>query len=222
MFDSKVTTGAGLAELHAAELRFITLRARTAKLTAKLEALPDSAWTPITLDRRGPYSKPEVHEQDVTVRGCPTPLRQIAVRGLGHDHPTLILTNDRTSPPKKIVGRYAKRMAIEQRLAESIRSFHLDALSSAVALNVDLDTTLTVWAAAAYDHLRQHLPGYRQATPDTIWRRFINTSGQITITPDHLTCRLKSRTYSPVMRSAKLPNIEIPWWNGRPLHLQFA
>jgi transposase-like protein len=222
VFDSKVTTGAGLAELHAAELTFITLRARNAKQTAQLEALPASAWTQITLDRRGPHSKPEVHEQDVTVRGCPTPLRQIAVRGLGHEHPTLILTNDRNSPPKKIVSRYAKRMRIEQRLAESIRSFHLDALSSAVALNVDLDTTLTVWAAAAYDHLRQRLPGYETATPDTIWRRFINTSGHITISPTDITCRLKSRTYSPVMRSADLPDTKIPWWDGRPLRLQFA
>lgn len=222
VFDSKVTTGTGLAELEAADLRFITLRARNAKLSAQLEALPDSAWTPITLERRGPYSKPQVHEHDVTVRGCTTPLRQIAVRGLGHEHPTLILTNDRDSPPKKIVARYAQRMRIEQRLAESIRSFHLDALSSAVALNVDLDTTLTVWAAATYDHLRQRLPGYHDATPDTIWRRFISTSGQITITPADITCRLNSRTYSPVMRSANLPDTEIPWWNGRPLRLQFA
>ena len=222
VFDSKVTTGAGLADLHAADLTFITLRARNAKLTAALEALPDSAWTQITLERRGPYSKPEVCEQDVAVRGCPIPLRQIAVRGLGHEHPTLILTNDRDSPPKKIVGRYAQRMRIEQRLAESIRSFHLDALSSAVALNVDLDTTLTVWAAAAYDHLRQRLPGYQHATPDTIWRRFISTSGQITIAPDGITCRLKNRTYSPVMRSADLPELEIPWWDGRHLRFQFA
>jgi len=222
VLDSKVTTGAGLAELHGADLTFITLRARNAKLTAQLEALPDSAWTQITLDRRGAYAKPEVHEQDVTVRGCPHPLRQIAVRGLGHDHPTLILTNDRTSTPKKIVGRYAKRMRIEQRLAESIRSFHLDALSSAVALNVDLDTTLTVWAAATYDALRRQLPGYERATPDTIWRRFISTSGQITIGPDHVTCRLNSRTYSPVMRTASLPKTQIPWWNGRHLRLEFA
>jgi hypothetical protein len=222
VFDSKVTTGAGLAELHAADLTFITLRARNAKLTAALQALPDSAWTQITLERRGPHAKPEIHEQDVTVRGCPTPLRQIAVRGLGHEHPTPILTNDRNSPPKKIVARYAQRMRIEQRLAESIRSFHLDALSSAVALNVDLDTTLTVWAAAAYDHLRQRLPGYQDATPDTIWRRFISTSGQVTIAPDDITCRLNSRTYSPVMRSADLPDTQIPWWNGRPLRLQFA
>jgi transposase len=222
VFDSKVTTGAGLADLHAAELTFITLRARNAKQTAKLAALPASAWTQITLDRRGRYARPEVHEQDVTVRGCPIALRQIAVRGLGHEHPTLILTNDRNSTPTKIVVRYAKRMRIEQRLAESIRSFHLDALSSAVALNVDLDTTLTVWAAAAYDHLRQRLPGYETATPDTIWRRFINTSGQITINPTNITCRLNRRTYSPVMRSADLPDTEIPWWGARPLHLQFA
>ena len=222
VFDSKVTTGAGLAELHDAGLRFITLRARTATLTAQLESLPDSQWTTITLDRRGAHNKPQVHEQDVTVRGCPTPLRQIAVRGLGHDHPTLILTNDRASPPKQIVGRYAKRMRIEQRLAEQIRSFHLDSLSSAVALNVDLDTTLTVWAAAAYDHLRHRLPGYEQMTPDTIWRRFISTSGQITIEPNQVTCRLARRTYSPIMRSTNLPPTQIPWWNGRPLRFQFA
>lgn len=43
------------------------------------------------------------------------------------------------------------------------RSFHLDALSSAVAINVDFDVALTVWAAAAYD-ARRRLPGYASAT----------------------------------------------------------
>lgn len=87
-------------------------RARTTKLTTTLQALPDSQWTTITLDRRGAHNRPQVHDQDVTVRGCPVPLRQIAVRGLRHEHPTLILTNDRTSPAKQIVGRYAKRVFI--------------------------------------------------------------------------------------------------------------
>jgi hypothetical protein len=44
----------------------------------------------------------------------------------------VIITNDRRSTPKQIIERYARRMTIEQRLAEAIRSFHLDALSSAV------------------------------------------------------------------------------------------
>jgi transposase len=221
VFDSKVTTGAGLAELDAAGLRFLTLRARKPAITAQLGALPDSDWTTVTLKRNGRYAHPEIHEDQVKVRGCPIALRQIAVRGLGHEHPTLILTNDRDRKPAKLIDRYAARMTIEQRLAEQIRTFHLDSLSSAVALNVDYDCTLTIWAAAAYDHLRQQLTGYHTATPDTIWRRFLSTTGHITIGPDEVIAQLDSRTYSPVMRTAKLPTIEVPWWNGRRLRFQF-
>jgi hypothetical protein len=220
VLDSKVTTGAGLAALHAEDITFLTLRARNAKLTATLEALPDDAWTTISLDRRGPYTRPQVHEDLVTVRGCPHALRQIAVRGLGHDHPTLILTNNYTSKPAPLVDRYAKRMNIEQRLAESIRSFHLDALSSAVALNVDLDTTLTVAAQLAYDWLRRRLPGYETVTPDTIWRRFVSTKGSVIIGPEEVVVRLGERTYSPVLRAADLPTIKVPWWQGRRLRFE--
>ena len=62
----------------------------------------------------------------------------------------------------------------------------------------------------------------KNATPDTISRRFISTSGQISITPDEIVCRLNSRTYSPVMRSADLPQTKIPWWNDRSLRFEFA
>lgn len=220
VFDSKVTTGAGLAALDAEGITFLTLRARNAKLTKKLEALPDSAWTTISLDRRGAHNRPQVHEEIVTVRGCPKPLRQIAVRGLGHDHPTLVLTNDHDNKPARLVDRYAKRMTIEQRLEEGIRSFHLDALSSAVALNVDLDTTLTVAAQLAYDWLRRRLPGYQTTTPDTIWRRFINTKGSVTLGPHEVVVRLAERTYSPVLRAADLPTINVPWWEGRKLRFE--
>lgn len=219
VFDSKVTTGAGLAALDAQDITFLTLRTRNARLTARLEALPDDAWTTIRLDRRGPYTRPQVHEHLVTVRGCDKPLRQIAVRGLGHEHPTLILTNNYTAKPAVLVDRYAHRMTIEQRLAESIRSFHLDALSSAVALNVDLDTTLTVTAQLAYDWLRQRLPGYATVTPDTIWRRFISTKGSVTLGPNEVVVRLGERTYSPVLRAADLPTVAVPWWGGR--HLRY-
>jgi transposase len=222
VFDSKVTTGAGLADIDAEGIRFLTLRQRSPKIIERLEALPDEAWTTVTLDRKGRYRKPQIHEDIVHVRGCPTPLRQIAVRGLGHDHPTLILTNDFDAKPGWLVNRYAKRMAIEQRLAEAIRSFHLDALSSSVALNVDLDATLTVWAHAAYDLLRRQLTGYQTATPDTIWRRFVSTRGRVTLGPDGIVARLDNRTYSPVLRTAQLPPVEIPWWNGRTLTIEIG
>ena len=222
VFDSRVTTGAALFELDQAGIGFLTLRARSAKLLATLDALPPTAWTRVTLDRIGPYRHPEVHQDQVRVRGCPVWLRQLAVRGLGHEAPTLILTNNHTAKPAKLIDRYAQRMRIEQRLAEQIRSFHLDALSSAVALNVDLDTTLTVWAQAAYDALRRRLPGYATATPDTIWRRFVSTSGQLTLGPTEVVARIAERTYSPVLRSADLPEVEVPWWGGRRLRFEIA
>jgi hypothetical protein len=220
VFDSKVTTGAGLAALDAEGITFLTLRTRNAKLTRTLEALPNEEWTTITLDRRGPYNHPQVHEDIVTVRGCAKPLRQIAVRGLGHDHPTLVLTNNTIDKPAHLVDRYAKRMTIEQRLEEGIRSFHLDALSSAVALNVDLDTTLTVGAQLAYDWLRRRLPGYQTATPDTLWRRFISTKGSVILAHDEVVVRLGERTYSPVLRAANLPVVSVPWWEGRRLRFE--
>jgi hypothetical protein len=78
----------------------------------------------------------------------PATLRQLAVAGLGHGHdePTILITNDHTSPAKAIIENYARRMNIEQRLAESIRSFGLDALAGAVPLNIDLDVVLSVLA----------------------------------------------------------------------------
>jgi hypothetical protein len=34
--------------------------------------------------------------------------------------------------------------------------------------------------------------------------------------------RLRSRTYSPVLRSADHPLVQVPWWGGRRLRFEFA
>ena len=51
--DCKVTTQDQLAELTERGITFITLRARTPKLTAALHALPANAWTAMTIARAG-------------------------------------------------------------------------------------------------------------------------------------------------------------------------
>ena len=113
-------------------------------------------------------------------------------------------------------------MTIEQRLAEAIRAFHLDSLSSAVPLNVDLDVVLSVLASTICAALRRRLPGYHTATPDTLQRRFLQTGGVILKTDNTITVRLDRRAYSPVLRSANLPDTTIPWWGGRRLRYEFA
>jgi len=134
----------------------------------------------------------------------------------------VIITNDRTSSVKQIIERYARRMNIEQRLAEAIRSFHLDALSGAVPLNVDLDVVLSVLAGAVCASLRRRLTGYHDATPDTLQRRFLSTPGTVLNHGDTITVRLDRRTYSPVLRQADIPDTTtVPWWGGRRLHFEY-
>ena len=114
-------------------------------------------------------------------------------------------------------------MTIEQRLAEIIRAFSADALSSTVNLNVDLDIMLAVLAQALLAGLRIRLPGYAAVTPDVIQRRFLETPGQIITTSDAITIRLERRAYSPVLRKAGLPDATIvPWLGNQTLRYEFT
>ena len=225
IFDSKLTTQAVLAELDDRQIKFITLRARHPGITARLAALPASAWTSMTLGRAGGRARRvKVHDDPAAeLSAYPRPLRQLAATGLGHDQPTLLITNNTVTPARKIIESYSRRMNIEQRLAEAIQSFSLDALAGAVPLNVDLDVTLSVLAHTLCAALRRRLPGYGTATPDTLQRRFLSTGGVITTQGDQITVTLNRRTYSPVPRQATLPEtITVPWWQGRTLRYEYA
>ena len=67
------------------------------------------------------YKRPRVVDETTTLSNYPGPVRQLIITGLGRDAATVIITNDRTSTAKQLIERYARRMNIEQRLAESIR-----------------------------------------------------------------------------------------------------
>ncbi len=223
VMDQKVTTQPVLAELDARGIGFLTLRMRSTSLVRYINTLRPSDYTTITLDRAGPHNRPRVHESRVHLKQYRGTVRQLIVTGLGRDAPTVIITNDTTSSARQLVTRYARRMTIEQRLAEIIRAFHADALSSAVNLNVDLDIMLCVLAQALLAALRARLPGYAAVTPDVLQRRFLETPGQITTTHDAITVRLDRRAYTPVLRKAALPaDTPVPWWGGRTLHYEFA
>jgi Transposase DDE domain group 1 len=224
VMDSKVTTQTQLGELTQRGIGFITLRARTPKLTAHLHALPASAWTALTVARAGGRTRRVRVIDDPTAKlsTYPGTLRQLAVAGLGHDEPTILITNQHLLPAKQVIETYSRRMNIEQRLAEAIRSFHLDSLTGAVPLNIDLDVVLTVLAHTLCAALRRRIPGYPTATPDTLQRRFLSTGGHILNHPNQIVVRLDRRTYSPVLRHADLPEVTIPWLGGRNLRYELA
>ena len=223
VFDSKLTTYPILDELSARQIRWLTLRQRGAKVLETLNALPASAWTTLRIDRAGRYRHPQIYEEIITLKGITTPVRQIAVRNIGRDEPTLLITNDLTTPAKVLFARYAERMNIENELDAYIAGFHLDALSSGLPLNVDVDTTLTVIAGNTYRLFARRLPRYETATPDRLWRHFLDTTGTIHVHHDHVNVALNTRTYTPVLIDAGYPELDtpIPWWHGRTLRFSF-
>ena len=140
----------------------------------------------------------------VTLTSYPGTVRQLVVTGLGRDAPTVIITNDHDITTKALIEQYARRMTIEQRLAEIIQAFCADALSSTVNLNVDLDIVLCVLAQALLAAFRARLgPGYATATPDTLQRRFLDTPG--TIISDTDTDHRRRSTAAPTHPSSASP-----------------
>lgn len=223
VFDSKLTTYANLAKLNELGITFLTLRRRSPKLLAQIATTPRSAWRTIDLDvPHRKFKHPRVIDQRITLADYEGTLRQFLIRDLGHDEPTILLTNDRKSTPKAIITRYARRMLIENGLADAVDFFHLDALSSAVALNVDFDVLLTVLASGIYRLFARALRGYEHAQARQIFRRFLDTTARVTIDERRVVVQLPRRAYNPILLDADLvgKRTKIPWWGGRTLTIE--
>ena len=133
----------------------------------------------------------------------------------------MLLTNDLRSTPAALIIRYARRMLIENGLADAVNFLHLDALSSAVALNVSFDVLLTTLATGLYRLLARKLRGFERAQPRQIWRRFLKSPAQLRVTEDEVVVELPRRAHNPILIASGLlaDRTPVPWWNGR--HLRF-
>jgi len=223
VFDSQLTTYKILDELTGRGINWLTLRQRGRAELTRLAALPASAWKTVTISRSGRYRRPRLHEDMIRLKEVSGKVRQIAVKNIGRDEPTLLITHDLATPARDLFARYAERMMVENELDAYIGGFHLDALTSGVPLNVDLDTTLTVVAGNLYRLLALKLDRYENATPDRIWRDFLDATGALHVTEDGVTCALNLRSHHPVLIDAGFADLEtpIPWWDGRTLRFRF-
>jgi transposase len=220
VFDSKLTTYDALDRLDAAQITFITLRRRSPSLLAEIAQLPASAWRQITLDLpQRKYRTPRVFEQKVQLRQ--RVYRQFFIKDLGHEEPTILLTNDQHATARQLVIRYARRMLIENALADAVRFFHSDALSSSVGFKVDFDMALLVLASGLYRLMARRMRGYDDAQARQIFRDLINMPANVAITEDEVRVRFHRRAHLPIVLASGLFNtpVAVPWWNGRPLRL---
>ena len=220
VFDSQLTTHANLARLDEMGITFMTLRRRSPALLKEIALLPPSAWRRIELDvPTRKYRTPRVVEQSARVAG--KNFRQLFIQDLGHDEPTILLTNDRRSAVPAMITRYAQRMLIENALSDAVRFFHMDSLSSAVGLKVDFDMTLLVIASNLYRQLAHQMRGYHDAQARRIFRDLVDMPASVDIGPSGVNVHFHRRAHLPIILASGLLNtpVAIPWWNNLPLTL---
>jgi hypothetical protein len=226
IFDSRLTTYANLNKLNQQDIRFITLRRRSAKLLCDIALQPPSAWHRIELEGVSrQYRTPRILDQRITLPGYDGPIRQLVIADLGHEEPTLLLSNQLRRSPAHLIGRYAQRMLIENNIADSIDFFHMDALSSAVALKVNCDLQLTLMASCLYRLLACRIGnGYEKAKSRHLFRDFIDASAAVTIADKDITVRFQKRAHNPLLLAAGFDktDIKVPWLGGKRLHLAFG
>ena len=226
VFDSQLTTYANLSRLNQQGIGFITLRRRSRKMLAEIFRHPASAWRRITLDSlTRTYRTPRILDEQVELPGYQGTLRQMTVIDLGHEEPTLLLTNHLKTSPATLVTRYAQRMLIENKISEAIQFFHLDALSSMVGLKVDFDLQLTLMASSLYRLMAQRIGReYERAQPKKIFRNLLNLSARVDIDARQVVVTLDKRAHLPYLVASGLMDkpTPMPWFGNKLLVIRAA
>ena len=224
IFDSKLTTYKNLNKLNQWGIHFITLRRRTQNMLQKINQEPISAWRRIELQGVSRiYRSPRVLDRKVLLSDYEDPIRQMVVADLGHEEPTFLLTNQLKRSAPKLVQRYAQRMLIENNIEDAIDFFHMDALSSAVAMKVNFDLQLTLMASSLYRLFASRIGnGYEKAKSRHIFRDFIDATAKINITENEIIIHYQKRAHNPYLIASEFDKIDlpIPWLGGK--RLQFV
>jgi hypothetical protein len=225
IFDSKLTTYSNLNALNAQKVDFITLRRRTEKIIEGLREHP-SAWRRIELKNVArQYRFPKILDQRISLDDYEGPIRQIAITDFGHEKPTLLLTNQLRRSAPSLIEFYARRMLIENSIADSVDFFHIDALSSAVALKINCDLQLTLIASSLYRLLGARIgKEYTTAHSSHLFRDFIEAQARVTINRNTVEVAFGKRAHSPLLLAAGFQDtdIAVPWWHGRRLKISFG
>ncbi len=203
IFDSRFTTYPKLSRLNGADVKFITLRRRGDKMIKAVEKL--EGWQRIHIPHeKRKFPNPLVHVSTLSLSGYEGPLRQVIVRGNGHEKPAFLITNDFDTPVELLVGNYARRWRVENVIAEAVKFFHLNAISSPILMKVHFDLTLTMIADTLYTMLARRLRGFEDCDAPKLYRHFVRGKASVAVRGPEVSITFPRRAHNPILRA-------IPW-----------
>ena len=203
VFDSQLTTYTVLDELAARGITFLTLRQRGTSDPRTLAALPASAWKTAQHQPRRPLPPPP----DLTKTSSPSTASQPGAPdrhpqhrprpthpadhqrpdhpGQGPVHP-LRRTHDHRERTRRLHLRLPPQRPLQRPPAQRRPRHHPDRCRRQLL-----------------PLLARNLPRYETATPDKLWRHFLDTTGTIHVTDHHR--HLSTSTCAPTTPSSSTP-----------------
>lgn len=222
VFDCKFTKYKVLDELSEDGIKFITLRKRSQKLINETLNIPLENWEKIRLPiLKRKHKKISVYEMEVKLKGCKNSFRQIVIKDHGRKQPTFIITNRWDLSLSIIIEVYAKRWHIENKLAELVAFFNLNALSSPIMIRIHFDILWMFIADTLYRRLAQDLRRFDKNLAPTIFRKFINFSGNIVYDGDILEIKIRKKAHTPVWKNVKKLEkpFQVPWLRNKTMQI---
>ncbi len=222
VFDSKFTSYTNLSALNRQGVKFITLRRRGKKLIDSINQL--RPWRRVHVpNAKRKYPNPLVYDSVIELKNYDDLLRQVIVRGNGRKKPSFLISNDFDTPVEMLVGNYARRWRVENVIAEAVKFFNLNMLSSPILIKVHFDIVMTMIANTLYNMLAQKLRGFEDCDAPKIYRHFVRGKGKLTVTGKKITVTYPKRAHNPILRSVpwhRLPS-SLRWLDGAYLNLVF-
>jgi len=203
IFDSKFTNYQNLSKLDDEQIKFITIRRRGEKMLEDIQNIKN--WKSIRVEASGLKKRTlKVSSQNVYLQGYKDEktgksktIRQINITGHGKIKPAIILTNDFDMTVDVVVRKYCRRWLVEKGIAEQIDFFHLNRVSSSMVIKVDFDLVMTILAHNLYRLLAKEFDRYKHMSDDTIYKKFVSNSGEISIDSNEIRIGLKKKRELP-------------------------
>ena len=222
VFDCKFTVYSVLDELENDNIKFITLRKRYAKLIQDTLDIPSDQWEKIRIPiPKRKYQYVSVHENEVKLNTCSNKFRQIMVKDHGRTKPTFIITNNKDLAMKEILEVYAKRWRVENKIAEMVAFFNLNALSSPIMIRIHFDILWTLIADTLYHRFAQDLRRFEKNLAQTISRKFIDMPGRVVYDGNNFKIKIRKRAHTPVLKEVeKLQKpFQVPWLSNKSVEI---
>jgi hypothetical protein len=200
VFDSKFTTYAKLSKLNQANVKFITLRRRGGKMIEAVDKLDN--WKRIHIPhKKRKFPNPLVHVSTISLQDYEGQLRQIIIRGNGREEPAFLVTNDFDTSLDLLVGNYARRWRVENVIAEAVKFFHLNSISSPILLKVHFDIVLTMIADTLYTMLARRLRGFEECDASKLFRHFVRGKASVAVRGNEVSVSFPRRAHNPILRA---------------------